>query len=66
MLDLGVSKLPQRAIVTRNSPLAIEHMIGRFGRDPFHIKLSREFLPFKPDPASAKHIIKVLYPLLSF
>eukprot|EP01116_Phalansterium_solitarium_P007380 TRINITY_DN20023_c0_g1_i1.p1 TRINITY_DN20023_c0_g1~~TRINITY_DN20023_c0_g1_i1.p1 ORF type:complete len:257 (+),score=81.00 TRINITY_DN20023_c0_g1_i1:89-859(+) len=52
----------RRAIVTRNSAHAIEHLCERMAAhgvaDRFTHKISRDFFPFKPDPASAVHICR--------
>lgn len=41
----------KKSIVTRNSQKSIDHFLKKLGFDYFSIKLTRDFIPFKPHPA---------------
>lgn len=54
------SKAVPKAICTRNFPLPVEHLVGKFltSHKPFAPVVTREFEPPKPHPAGILHIAK--------
>ncbi|ONK79576.1 uncharacterized protein A4U43_C01F7780 [Asparagus officinalis] len=49
------SRSIRRGLITRNVKVAVDFFHQRFGME-FHPALSREFRPYKPDPAPLLHI----------